>query len=848
MPMDVTPATVGQSLGLGYLFAALISLRALGRREPFGPSVSLAHMSSPPRPGRKTALAIGVIALVLSMVTCGVSTNAPASPVPGLPLTGAANLLATSGGVVWSFANSFEHGPRVLRSTDGGAHWGSVLKVPYLPNGFGLTASYFLGAEDAWTVKQNLHGDGVGETTTVYGTHDGGAHWWHTKALPGDLTTCCLILFDQIYFANPEDGWVLGVGTNASPGGTPTLSALWWASTDGGRTWSEMPPADLPDQGQVLGPKGTYSSSCGPNTPHLAFATAQLGWFTEGDCAFGLARPRVWRTTDGGRHWSDAYLVAPANGWGLWERTDQGGVDVGAPALFGAGPGPALVVPIAVGKSSLVVERSTNGGRTWAIASQVEMGLMAQAQTPAEWFQAISADDWLMAAPTELVETSDHGRHWSFSRSSFALHEPVYFTSLEHGFVQGSGLTVASATANRGLTWSTVELPADLYNQALAGQGPPIDLVQSPTPALAVAAGYSGLLISTDHGASWQKGLGAADPVEQVDFVDASTGFARTDNQILRTTDGAKAWAPLLQPPAGVATAIYFWSAQAGLALVGTDLYVTRDAGHSWQPFALPDGWQVAGLNGNGMLNSFCFTGNDDGWAAARRGARLTVLLTTDQGVHWATALSAALLPSARGKRAQRTTLPGAAVQLGACNGRSAWAIVSQPKSVGNMAGIPYTFDLLQTSDLGAHWLDVLQNAGSNIITRPRAPSPNGGPVQAGSGFDGLVPQSASSPVPGALWLTSYNENFGAVAFASTGDGGLQWSQHAYQGQVREAKSPLPPGGWAATAAFSPSSAWVLFTRTANKAGTESTALYATTDAGTHWGLARVFSWPPALT
>jgi len=779
--------------------------------------------------------------LVLGALTCGAGLAAPA---PTAQIEGAANLLATTGGVVWSFANNFEHGPQVLRSTDAGAQWRSVLTVPYLPNGFGLTASYFLGGSDAWTVKQNLHGDGVGETTTVYGTDDGGAHWWHTKALPGDLTTCCLVPFDQIYFANPEDGWVLGVAQDMSPNNPTTLFMILWASTDGGRTWAELPPADLPGQGQVL---GRGAGSCGPvSSPRLAFASAQTGWLTEGDCGSGPAQPQVWRTTDGGRHWSASLLPAPASGWGSWDRADQGGVDMGAPSLFATGVTTTVLVPVAVGQSSLVVERSTDGGRTWGIASQVEVGTPAGAQTPAEWFQAISADDWLIAAPTELVESTDGGRHWAFARTSLALHEPVYFTSLEHGFMQGSGLTVASATYDAGQTWSGEEMPADLYGQALPDLGPPIDLAQSPAAALAIVAGWAGLLVSSDQGATWRQSLGTADPVLQVDFVDDSTGFALTDDQLLRTTNGGGTWAPLLQPQAGAATAILFWSAAAGLATTGTGLYLTRDAGRSWQPFALPGGWEAGGLQGNGMPNAFCFTGNGTGWAAARRGNRLAVLVTTDGGEHWAVTSAPDLLPAAGTRKAQGTTLPGANLELAACSGGSAWAIVYQPSGEGDMQGVPYTFDLLETSDMGAQWLDVLRSTGSDLVTRPRLPSPSSRPQEAVAGFDGWVPQSALSPAPGALWLTSYNEDFGGISFASTGDAGLQWSQNAYPGQRPGTKSPLPQSGWTSTAASGPATAWAIFTGQRNKAGVEDSALYATNDARAHWRLAKVFSWPPA--
>ena len=98
----------------------------------------------------------------------------------------------------------------------------------------------------------------------------------------------------------------------------------------------------------------------------------------------------------------------------------------------------------------------------------------------------------------------------------------------------------------------------------------------------------------------------------------------------------------------------------------------------------------------------------------------------------------------------------------------------------------------------------------------------------------------------GALWLTSYNEDFGGITFASTGDAGLQWSQTAYPGQRPGAKSLLPPSGWTSTAASGPAVAWAVFTGQRNEAGVEDSALYATHDTGAHWRLAKVFSWPPA--
>jgi photosystem II stability/assembly factor-like uncharacterized protein len=206
--------------------------------------------------------------ILLIATTAGALGAGPAAGCTGPVVRGAPDLLATPSGVVWSWSPAATSNADVFRSTNGGGRWQRVLDVPTPANGEGLTASYSLGAGDAWLVKRNIHGDGVGETTTVYSTSDGGAAWDHSKALPGDITTCCLVLFDQIYFANPQDGWILATGQDMVPRTPTTLTMLWWRPSDGGRSWRELAPSALPSQGRVVGRGSAY-----PNCPDIASPT-----------------------------------------------------------------------------------------------------------------------------------------------------------------------------------------------------------------------------------------------------------------------------------------------------------------------------------------------------------------------------------------------------------------------------------------------------------------------------------------------------------------------------------------------------------------------------------------------
>jgi hypothetical protein len=160
------------------------------------------------------------------------------------------------------------------------------------------------------------------------------------------------------------------------------------------------------------------------------------------------------------------------------------------------------------------------------------------------------------------------------------------------------------------------------------------------------------------------------------------------------------------------------------------------------------------------------------------------------------------------------------------------------------MQGVPYTFDLLVTDDLGRSWEDVFQAEGSGMVKRPRAPGPPGGPVEANQGFSGSLPQSALSPAPGTLWLTSYDENSGGEALASTGDGGQQWAQSYVPGELARPRQVLPPYGWLSTAASSALDGWALFSGPVPKHGPQASTLYVTRDSGAAWARTTTFSWP----
>ena len=371
-----------------------------------------------------TSEAPGIGQSTPASLSASISKNTPATDISGVPpgftpqalravspraagatqaaeASGAPTFLATTQGVVWSF--NIENGSGVvLRSTDDGNHWRVVLSEPTSQVSFGLVAGYFLGSDDAWAALEEQTG-----ATSVYRTSDGGRHWYLSDlpivAPPPNMT---IFVSDQFYFADPEHGWLLAVGNDLVPGLTNSLTMLWWRTDNGGRTWSQLPPTGLPPQAVALPPNaGTACPVFSP--PHIAFATADIGWWTYGACGRGAARPLVWHTSDGGRNWTPTPLPAPPGGWGRWDVLDQGGTDVGSPYLIPSGTGTTLVVPVSVGTSKLVIERSLDMGRSWRIAGMVDTHALPIQSTPADWFDPVSTSDWAVAAPGGLIETTN---------------------------------------------------------------------------------------------------------------------------------------------------------------------------------------------------------------------------------------------------------------------------------------------------------------------------------------------------------------------------------------------------------------------------------------------------------
>ena len=732
-------------------------------------------------------------------------------------------MLATPGGVIWSFQPGNGEAA-VLRSADAGRHWRVAL--PAQGADAGLVASYFLGPDRGWAVQARRR-TGKPEITTVFGTSDGGRRWWHSRPLPGDIRiTSRFTPDDQITFADARHGWLLGAGTEQgrSPasgfgGENDQERLLLWRTTDGGRRWHALPPGSLPLQGLPLLWVGSNDTCL--DQPSVAFANAADGWLSPGACGTGRARPQVWRTSDGGQHWTATALPAPADGWGDW-ATGDGGVDAGVPRVVPSPAGAEILLPVAVGSSDLVIEKSADAGRTRHLAGRLTTGAAPGPSTPAAWFHPLDASHWVVSAPGRLIETADAGQFWTSVRTAVSLPGvPASFTGPGHGFVQGTGRMAALATSDGGRTWSAEQAPRWAGTEP-GSVGPAIATVQVVSSRVAVAAGAAGLETSADGGRTWVTRLSVPAPVRQVDVVTDRVWLAVAGGQLLRSTDGGASWRPLYQPLAGPVTEVNFWTAADGVAYTGQDtLVVTHDGGERWQPLRLPAGWSIG--SGGGVISnlgpaSVCFASGGAGWAAATAGHGYGVLVTTDGGRTWRVALKPSVLHGG---------------SIAGCAGHTGWV---------QAANSAPTLDLLRSTDLGRTWVDVLRTPSAGRVRRPGVPGPPGGPAVAPTDHRVTVLLPLSVPSAQAAWYTLADVYGSDIGLGSTGDAGRSWSGRWLARGRQTPVSRFPPARqWLATTALDARRAWVLF---AGPQASGVSYLYGTSDAGATWRLLTVFRPP----
>ncbi|HEV7508880.1 MAG TPA: hypothetical protein VGS07_28650 [Thermoanaerobaculia bacterium] len=519
---------------------------------------------------------------------------------------------------------------QMLKSTNGGATWSSSSRG--LPNA-NLTV---LAVDPAKRNRVYAATDGVWHSL------DGGLSWkGPRRPLPVGAARHVLALAvarrpSGTVYAATEAGVFRSVDAGDSwkpssrglPPGPVTALALapsnpqiLWAgagrtvfhSMNSGATW--RPAAGLP-----FGAGSVSSLAVAPGDP----STVWVGTLLHG----------VYRTTDGGAHWTPAGprtapgvaalaattanlyaaiipafrdpggVLASGDGGGTWQARNTGlfaletldaAIDPHHPemlwaAAFGAG-----------------LYRSTVGGQVWDVPTQSPPPF---SDSPVQVTHvAFSADGAILDTVfNDLLWTSDNaGASWHLALGpqtvpaafvTFLLTHPLDAMALYAGSGGGQRLF---ASHDSGATWQPLEPGFDCaFNTLAAAPSAPATLYAGGTlttnPSLTCHLTRAALFRSTDGGATWTRadnGLAgdgvlslAVDPFDPRTLYAQSGGRLGNSTGVSKSLDGGATWSVLASPlvsdlvfSAGGGT---LWGNQ------GAQVFASRDGGASWQSVGGP--------------------------------------------------------------------------------------------------------------------------------------------------------------------------------------------------------------------------------------------------------------------
>jgi photosystem II stability/assembly factor-like uncharacterized protein len=559
----------------------------------------------------------------------------------------------------------------IFKSTDGGRTWvemdnGVVEREGITFRGFGVdprTSDIVYAAAElsswVWNGEPRSGREFDMTAGVVYKTTDGGQNW--VAIWRGDNLA-------RYVWIDPRDPDVIYVSTgifdreaaNSVPGSRSPGGVGIVKSTDGGQTWREANTG--------LGNLYVGSLFMHPENPDVLLAGAGNNQYYNGAGAY--------LSTDGGESWGqtlrgenieavEIVLSDPAiayaasseavyrsqDGGLTWERVSGGQDGWGAPGVRAGFPIDLQVDPrdpdrIFVNNYGGGNFLSTDGGRTWTVASQGYTGAQVR---------DIGVDPTtgrvFAAARSGIFVSDDGGGEWVGLSYPPAASLEWYVvaadpTDPQHVLAANNWQGVILQSHDGGQMWRSVSLrPAEGMSwRAIAFAPSDPGTVYAGTSAFFSAGTFDdrmpagGIYVSHDRGASWSptNDMLSADANVTglaVDPRDTQLVYAATGNHgLLKSTDGGGHWTAINQglPGSPAALSVVAYPSEpnviyAGLAFAG--LYHSQDGGTTWRP-------RAAGLNPEASVSDIVFDPTDPHvmYAADRLSG---VYRSSDGGATW---------------------------------------------------------------------------------------------------------------------------------------------------------------------------------------------------------------------
>jgi photosystem II stability/assembly factor-like uncharacterized protein len=438
---------------------------------------------------------------------------------------------------------------------------GWVLQSP-VPSGFyNFFNVQFLNRNTGYVIG------GIG----IFKTTNSGANWNVTNLQD-------TINLRWMSFVNDLTGYVSGYSN--------TNHSCIYKTTNGGNNW------------------GIKYFSQNANIGLLSFCNANTGYYSYGNTA------GVMKTSDGGDNWFTQSLPSVPLIHALYFINSITGF---------AGTGN--------NSNGSIVLRTTNGGMNW-LETDLNHGAGITSISFVDSLNGYMSADGL---PNDrwLFKTTDGGNSWINIPLpiQYVLITSIKFADVNIGYLLSGrsdlgDANIISKTTDGAQTWVAI-YPAIPPN---------LESICTVDSQYVFAAGYyEKILKSTDSGNSWNYQCSTGPhAINQICFANQLTGIA-VGSGISRTTNGGLLWYPIALPPtlidATVRSALFI-NGSTGFASTNQELLLrTSDYGATWNVNSSPAGYD---------LYSLYFTNDQTGYLVTNSGLAFTNLLrTTNQGADW---------------------------------------------------------------------------------------------------------------------------------------------------------------------------------------------------------------------
>jgi photosystem II stability/assembly factor-like uncharacterized protein len=371
--------------------------------------------------------------------------------------------------------------------------------VVAVPVGVGalLRGGVIGGSGGSTTLVEDLHMFGPNDGWAWAGgneimhTTSGVQHW---TIVPPPIGNQAIV---GVAWAGADSARILAAPAAAANVIEQTYTLTPWMTDDAGATWTQgMPFKVLLETGETASNGATYAD--------LDFVDPLHGWFFDAQMPAVGAPMFIYRTVDGGVHWSQVEMT-PASG-----KTVRGALPVGCSPY-----GMTFVstttgwVTGSCGLATLF-DVTHDGGATWAPQT---FPCINCALYPPQFTSPLIGEVFGSSGVGALFVTSDGGRTWT-ARTDPTGEAPD-FIDAHHGFAMGltgndNPAAVLWRTTDGGATWSQAP------NGAIRGKGPAetanLDFISATTGWVESLPVYSQpvpnmippqLWETTDAGSTW---------------------------------------------------------------------------------------------------------------------------------------------------------------------------------------------------------------------------------------------------------------------------------------------------------------------------------------------------------